>query len=117
MIMHQNTDYTGPDRRINPVLMEAKLTMLHEDVGDIKDAIKELTSAITRLALVEERIASTAAAQERAFTAIANVEKRITEIEKKLPEYSRVSIWVDRGVWAAAAAAMMYAAKKVGLLG
>lgn len=114
--MHQDVDYQGPERRVNPILMDAKLTMLHQDVGDIKTALKELTSAITRLALVEERIASTAAAQERAFAAIANVERRITEIEKKLPEYSRASIWVDRGVWAAAAAAVMYIAKKVGLV-
>jgi len=114
--MHQNTDYPGPDRRVNPIIMEAKLTMLHEDVGDIKTALKELTSAITRLALVEERIATTAAAQERAFKAIAGMQDRLTEIEKKMPEYSRTSIWIDRGVWAAAAAAVMYIAKKVGLV-
>ena len=114
--MHQNVQYEGPDRRVNPVLMDAKLSMLHQDVGDIKAALKELTSAITRLALVEERMASTAAAQERAFAAIGAVEKRLLEIEQKLPEYSKASTWVDRGVWAAASAAVMYVAKKAGLI-
>jgi len=114
--MHQNTDYQGPERRMNPDLLDAKMAMLHQDVGDIKAALKELTSAITRLALVEERIATTSAAQERAFSAIAKIENRLLEIEKKLPEYSKASIWVDRGIWAAAAAAMVYVAKKVGLM-
>jgi regulator of replication initiation timing len=113
--MSENSDREGRERRVDVALMGAKLNVLHQDVGEIKDAIKELTSAITRLALVEERIASTSAAQERAFEAIAKVEARLVEIEKMLPEYSKVSIWVDRGIWAALAAAAVYAAKKVGL--
>ena len=60
------SDYNGPDRRANSAL-ETKLAMLHDDVGDIKSALKDLTSAITRLALVEERMATASAAQERAI--------------------------------------------------
>ena len=101
---------------MNPDLMDARLAVLHQDVSDVKAALKELTGAITRLALVEERMATAAAAQERAFKSIADTERRLSEIEKRLPEYSRASIWVDRGVWAAAAAAVVYVAKRVGLL-
>ena len=112
--MHQH--YEGPERRTNPELMDVKISMLHQDVSEMKTVLRELTSAITRLALVEERIAIASAAQERAFAAIDKNETRIAKIEQKLPEYSRVSIWVDRGVWAAAAAAVLYVAKKVGLM-
>ena len=90
--------------------------MLHEDVGDIKSALKDLTSAITRLALVEERMATASAAQERAFKALAEMEKKVVEIEKILASQTRTTTWVERGVWAAAAAACVYIAKKVGLL-
>jgi chromosome segregation ATPase len=110
------SEYKGAERRAAPEVLEFKINLMHQDVSEIKTALKELTSAITRLALVEERLASTAAAQERAFSAISSLEKRLVEIEKRLPEYSRVSVWVDRGVWAAAAAAIVFAAKKAGLL-
>lgn len=113
--MSHHHDYTGPERR-HIDLTDARLQMLHEDVGDIKAAIKELTSAITRLALVEQRMVDTSQAQERAFAAIAAVERRITEIEKKIPEYSKASIWVDRAVWGTLAAAGMYLLKRIGVL-
>ncbi len=61
-------NYPGPERRSNyETVPESKLSMLHEDVGDIKSALKDLTSAITRLALVEERMATASAAQERSM--------------------------------------------------
>ena len=101
---------------MNQELIDARLSTLHEDVTDIKAAVRELTGAVTRLALVEERLSMTGAAQERAFNAISNVEKRVVEIEKRLPEYTKSSIWIDRGVWAAVAALAVYAAKKIGLL-
>ena len=109
------SDYNGPDRRANSVL-ETKLAMLHDDVGDIKSVLKDLTSAITRLALVEERMATTNAAQERAFKAIAEMEKKMVEIEKILATQNRTTVWVERSVLAIAAAALIFVAKKVGLL-
>ena len=90
--------------------------MLHEDVGDIKSALKDLTSAITRLALVEERMSTASAAQERAFKALAEMEKKVVEIEKILAAQTKTTNWVDRGIWAALAALGVYIMKKVGLL-
>lgn len=107
--------YNGPNRR-SEVELHARLAILHEDVGEIKDALKDLTSAITRLALVEDRMATASAAQERAFKAIAEVEKKVVEIEKILASQVKTTSWVERGIWAAAAAACVYVAKKVGLL-
>jgi len=109
--------YHGPERRSQHSLaLESKLTMLHDDVSDIKAALKDLTSAITRLALVEDRMATASAAQERAFKAIAEMEKKVVEIEKILAAQTKTTHWVDRGIWAALAALGVYVLKKVGLL-
>lgn len=107
--------YNGPDRRHLSDL-DTRLSMLHEDVGDIKSALKDLTSAITRLALVEERMATASAAQERAFKAIGEMEKKVIEIEKILAAQIKTTSWVDRGIWAALAAFGVYLLKKLGIL-
>lgn len=59
-----------------------KLKSLHEDVTDMKDVLRDLTVAINRLALVEERQIQTANALERAFVALSKVEVRLTEVEQ-----------------------------------
>ena len=101
---------------MNPEVMDARLAVLHQDVTDVKVALKELTGAITRLALVEERMAIASQAQERAFKAMGELERRLVEIEKKLPEYSKASIWIDRGIYATVAASLTYLLKKLEIL-
>ena len=80
-------EWDGVERRQGgeSLMLATKLQALHEDVSEMKSALKDLTSAITKLALIEERQANTQAAQDRAFTAISNIERRLTEIEKILP--------------------------------
>lgn len=97
-------------------LLNQRLSMLHEDVGEMKTVLRELTSAVNKLALVEQQQGQMAQAIERAFGTIEKIENRVTEIERRLPEVTRTSIWVDRGVWAAAAASLMFLAKKSGLM-
>lgn len=110
-------DWDGAERRRDYLaVLDTRLETLHGDVGEMKTVLRELTQAITKLALIEERQTQAAAAQERAFAALKDVESRVSKIEHKLPEISRSSVWVDRAVWAAAAAALTFAAKKVGLL-
>lgn len=97
-------------------LLNQRLGMLHEDVTEMKTVLRELTSAVNKLALVEQQQSQMGEAIERAFKAIEKIEARVADIEKKLPEVTRASIWVDRGVWAAAAASVVFIAKKAGLL-
>jgi len=94
-------------------LLSARLQSLHEDVGDIKGTLQNLTAAITKLALVEERLSVTMAAQERAFAAIGNVEKRLAALEAKVPVTDNSMKWVDRGITAIVAAAAMFVWEKV----
>lgn len=103
--------------------LAAKLEGLHSDIGEIKSVLKGLTSAITKLALVEERQMVTNASVERAFQAIAAVEmelkesnRRLFEIEKGIPKQSQAIDWVfDAAKWCLVLI-LALAAKKMGLL-
>lgn len=94
----------------------AKIATLHEDVAEVKSVLRELTTAITKLALIEERQMQFSAAQERAFNAISKLSDRVADLEKRVPEQSKVAIWVDRAIIATAGAALLYVAKHTGLM-
>lgn len=102
--MHQDC----PTSTSDVTLLSAKLQTLHTDVADIKGSIKELTSAINKLALVEERISNAVAAQERAFKSLERLEERIDILEKAQALDESQSKWLDRGVVALAGAAATY---------
>lgn len=96
-------------------VLTLKLQTLHEDVGEMKSVLKDLTAAITKLALIEERQTQAAAAQERAFQALERVEQRVSMLELHVPANKRMNVWFDRALWAMAGLLFMYVAKKVGL--
>lgn len=91
--MHQECSST-PD----VTLLSAKLQTLHTDVSDIKGSLKDLTIAINKLALVEERLSNATAAQERSFKAIEKLEERIDELEKNAVTADSTTKWLDRGL-------------------
>jgi hypothetical protein len=94
-------------------VLSHKLQTLHEDVGEMKAVLKDLTAAITKLALIEERQTQAAAAQERAFKALERVEQRVSDLEVYVPANKRVSVWLDRATWGGLL--LMFVAKKTGL--
>lgn len=96
-------------------LLAHRLETLHEDVGEVKSALKELAAAITKLALIEERQTQAAAAQERAFAALERVEERVTALEMQVPANKRMSVWLDRTMYAGMGLLVMFVLKKVGL--
>ncbi len=96
--------------------IDAKLDALQENVSEIKDSIKTLTAAIVRLAVVEERLGNNSQALERAFANIEKVGQRVMDLEAQAVQSKQTNGWVEKGLWAAAAAACMYIAKKVGLI-
>jgi DNA repair exonuclease SbcCD ATPase subunit len=93
-----------------------RMQVLHEDVTDIKSALKDLTTAITKLALIEERQAQASIALERAFKALEKVEDRVAKLEQALPASSQTNKWVERFILAVASAGLVYVAKHVGLI-
>lgn len=104
-------EWSGEERRRDMKEMTeltAKLMSLHEDVGEIKGALKDLTFAITKLALIEERQTVTNASLERAFGAISRVETRLTELERSAPINNQTRMWVERFILALAGAAIAF---------
>lgn len=97
-------------------VLTVKIDMLHSDVVDMKTALNELSKAITKLALVEERQAQTADAMERAFRAIGKIEDRITALELAAPKTKETNAWVDRFILALVMVVMGFVGTKLGML-
>lgn len=97
-------------------VLTVKIDMLHSDVVDMKTALSELSKAITKLALVEERQAQTADAMERAFKAIGKIEDRLSALELAAPKTKETNAWVDRFILALVMAVAGFIGTKLGLL-
>ena len=97
-------------------VLTVKIDMLHSDVVDMKTALNELSKAITKLALVEERQAQTADAMERAFKAIGKIEDRISALELAAPKTKETNAWVDRFILALVMVVMGFVGTKLGML-
>ena len=101
--------YERPAKEDDDVrLLSARLQSLHDDVSDIKTGMRDLAAAITKLALIEERVANTNSAQERAFMALAKLESRITALEQKAPTNDASAKWVDRFVFGIVGVFLMF---------
>lgn len=97
-------------------VLTVKIDMLHSDVVDMKTALSELSKAITKLALVEERQAQTADAMERAFKAIGKIEDRLSALELAAPKTKETNAWVDRFILALVMAVAGFVGTKLGVL-
>ena len=110
-----------PESDINVVI--TRLGILSDDVGELKETLRQIASAVTRLALVEERQMQTNEALSRAFKQIdkldlklTGIEQRIGTLERMQPLQQQTNGWVMTSVWIAAGAAVMFVAKKTGIL-
>jgi uncharacterized protein YlxW (UPF0749 family) len=104
-------------------VLEVRLAALHADVTDMKDALSNLTTAITKLALVEERQSQSQQAVERAFASITKLEvaiekltNRITSLEIKSPLHDKAATWIERIAIAAVSVVGMGVLSKVGII-
>lgn len=124
------------DRRSTDSVVQViahKLESLHGDVGDMRAILRELTAAVTKLAVIEERQGQTSLALERAFKEIEKcsarsevqhasgvaelklLQARVAALELLAPAAKQTSVWVTSFVTAAAVLAFMFVASKVGL--
>lgn len=97
-------------------VLTVKIDMLHSDVVDMKTALNELSKAITKLALVEERQAQTADSMERAFKAIGKIEDRLSSLELAAPKTKETNAWVDRFILALVMAVAGFVGTRLGML-
>ena len=61
-----------PESDINVVI--TRLGILSDDVGELKETLRQIATAVTRLALVEERQSQTNEALGRAFKSIDKID-------------------------------------------
>lgn len=81
-------------------LLTLKLEHLHQDVGGMKSALKDLTEAVAKLALVEERQTNASQAMARAFAQLEKLEARVAELERAAPDAKRVTTWIYAAIGA-----------------
>jgi hypothetical protein len=96
--------------------LSIKLDLLHDDVRDMKTALKDLTVAINRLAVVEERQTQFSESVGRAFVSIEDVKLRVSALEVQAVTSSQTNTWAGKAVWAAVTVCAVFISKKAGLL-
>lgn len=100
-----------------------KLSAFENGFDEMKSDMRKMAEAVTKLAIVEERQNTDRLAQERAFQQIAGLAKDLREAVKRVevlevaaPSSKRANEWIEKGLWTMAGLALMYIAKKVGLV-
>jgi hypothetical protein len=76
----------------------AKIESISGDMAEIKSSMKELATAVSRLAVIEERQTATNDAIGRAFKDIATLSARVTTIEQSQPIQKQSSDLVQTAV-------------------
>lgn len=97
-------------------VIAVRLDNLHEDVSSMSVVLRELATAVTKLAVIEERQGQAAQALERAFKVLEKVEGRLDLLEKSQPMQQQATDWVRTGVWMVVGMVALFIAKKVGLM-
>ena len=104
-------------------LVANRLDSLHKDVGEIKQSVDKLSDAVVKLALVEERVATSQATLQRAFNAIEKTSSaleqlsiRVTALERTQPQTSLMASRVENALWACGAIICIVVLKKTGVL-
>jgi hypothetical protein len=107
--MSSETKYDGDERRMtpDPATLAMKLDALSGDVRDMKDSLKLLTNAVTKLAVIEERLATYSAMhadlrgdlgleRERITLLQANVSDMKAESARNSQQTSSIEGWYER---------------------
>lgn len=108
-------------------LIADRINALHTDVGDLRvtmvESMREMTAAITRLAIFDERQIQMNQSYDRLAKEIEKhsehrekLEARVDELEKQAPMTKQITTWVITGVGALVGLVGMFAAKTLGLM-
>lgn len=102
------------DKTIETIAVQ--MTVLHEDVGEMKMVLRDLTSAITKLAVVEERQLQTTKCIERIYKALDETNERLSALEQQAPLNMQANSWAERLMVGAVTVLLVFATYKIGLL-
>jgi uncharacterized protein YukE len=118
----------------NMELLDHRVTELEENHEELKDVLKDLTNAINKLAIIDEKQVQSALIMDRLSGEIKDIHKDIREakdksdasfkrfgerlgaIELQMPKQAQTSQWVYDAVKAMAVIAGLFVLKKAGLL-
>lgn len=99
-----------------------KVDAIHTDVNEMRVVLRDLTNAIIKLALVEERQSQFAIAQERSFKVLEKLEAKLDDMDHRIraievaePEQKRTSGWVTTAVWTCAGLLGLILLRKLGI--
>lgn len=111
-----------------------QIGILQSEMSGVRENLKEMTAAITKLAVIEERMVASTLQQERMLEIIrenrtetnisleklaeksARLEERLDNLEKSAPLQKLISNWILSGAWAVIGIVALFIAKKVGLI-
>lgn len=97
-------------------LLTHKVESLHSDMNEMKLVMRDVASALTKLALIDERQSKMLETQERMFNLIDKLDSRVDALEKSEGKQNQAATWVFAAVWGAAGLLAMYMAKMLGLI-
>jgi len=118
----------------NIELLDHRVTVLEENHEELKDVLKDLTLAIHKLVLVDERQVQAALAMDRLAGELREVRTEFKEAEKRVedsvkrmgarigalelaaPQQRQTSQWIYDGVKALAVIVGLFVLKKAGLI-
>jgi len=98
------------------VLLTHKVEALHTDMGEMKMVMRDVASALTKLALIDERQSQMLETQGRIFKILDKLDSRVDALEMSEGKQNQATTWVFAAVWGAAGLLAMYIAKMLGLL-
>jgi chromosome segregation ATPase len=101
------------ERRAHMELLSDKILTVHAEVTDVKNSLKELTSAINKLSVVEERLANSNIQLNRLFEAQNRTDARIESLERKTATTDSTTRWVDRSIMAIVGVFLAYCWEKI----
>jgi hypothetical protein len=99
-----NTTPPGEQRLLEAVI---RVERMGADIGEIKNSIKEMASAITRLAIFEERQAHDRLEIARVIRGLDVHDARIVTLELAQPLQRQTTDWVGKAVWLVLGAVIM----------
>ena len=97
----------------NAVLV--RLDRMEKTQDETRDTLRDVAAAINKLAVIEERQQVASSAIERLAGEQKRIDERLRALEISEPMQAQTAEWVKNAVWAAASAAAMFAAGKLGL--
>lgn len=102
------------------LIVADRLSALHNDVSDMRDsfqsAIKEMSTAVSKLVVLEEKNTNLNKAVDDLRTDTKDLSKRLMDLERESPSNKQTSEWVKTVMYGLAGIVAMFIGKKTGLI-